>query len=228
MMIDTRYSVLNSFSKYPLLAALLLAACVGGRERARRAPDPHLSRVVPNETIAGEPFQVQPDGAAALVVEGTNLRAGMRVRFGGRVLESSGGEGRISAIVPRELYIEPGMFPVTVEAPEGVVSNSLPFHVVAATGPAPVIGNLYPSEFAAGKPFNVQPDGQSALGIAGERFIPGAVVEIDGEEQISSYGGATSMSAIVPAKFLSRPGRLKIVVRNRDGKRSQPAELILR
>jgi hypothetical protein len=226
MMNGIRYSALIRFA-----AALLLLAttsCVGTRERSRREPDPHLDSLVPSETVAGIAFQTQPSGEAALVARGSNIRPKSRLRFNGRALESQVSPGQISAIVPRELYAREGMFPVSVETADGAVSNSLPFYVLGTSGPPPVIGKLYPSEFEAGKPFNVQPDGQSAMGITGERFLPGAVIEIDGEAQVTAYSGSTQLSALVPPKVIAKPGRHKVVVRNPDGKRSAAAELVLK
>jgi|GEM_PF-1490503 len=226
MMNGIRSSALTRFAAAFL--AFAAAACVGTRERSRRAPDPHLDSLIPVETVAGRSFQTQPNGEAALVALGTNLTPQSRLRFNGRALESQVSEGRISALVPRELYAREGMFPVSVETPDGAVSNSLPFYVLGTTGPPPAVGKLYPSEFEAGKPFNVQPDGRSAMGVTGERFLPGAVIEIDGQEQVTAYSGSTQLSALVPKKIADKPGRHKIVVRNPDGKRSAPAELVLK
>ena len=227
MMNDIRYSVLTKV----LLSifALGLMACVGSRERSRLPPEPHLDQVVPARVGAGLSFQVQPDGRSALIVRGTNLSAKSRIRLNGHVLETSGGDGtQLSAFVPAELLKEPGQFPVSVETPEGQLSNSLPFWVLSSSGPAPEIGKLYPSEYAAGQAFNQQPNGASALGITGANFLPEPVVEINGEPVVTAFGGSDQLSALVPDKFIQKPGRLKITVRNRDGKVSAPAELILK
>jgi hypothetical protein len=232
MMNDTRYSVLTKplLTKALLaLMALSLAACVGSRERSRLPAEPHLDQVLPPRVGAGLTFQVQPDGRSALIVRGTNLSPKSRIRLNGHVLDTSGGDGtQLSAYVPAELIKEPGQFPVSVETPEGQLSNSLPFWVLSNTGPAPEIGKLYPAEYAAGPAFNKQPNGASALGITGQNFLPDPVVEINGEPTVTAFGGSEQLSALVPDKFIQKPGRLKITVRNRDGKVSAAAELILK
>ena len=237
MMNDTRYSALTkdlvtkdlvTKALLPLIA-LALAACVGSRERSRLPAEPHLDQVAPARVAAGMPFQVQPDGRSAIIVRGTNLSPQSRIRLNGHVLETSGGDGtQLNAFVPAELIKEPGQFPVSVETPEGQLSNSLPFWVLSSSGPAPEIGQLYPAEYQAGKPFNQQPGGASALGVTGRNFLPDPVIEINGEATVTAFGGPEQLSALVPDKLIQKPGRLKITVRNRDGKVSAPVELILK
>jgi hypothetical protein len=211
-------------------AALLLstAGCVSRTEREAKPAPPHIDQVSPHQVMAGEPFQAQPGGHSALAIAGTSLRRGARVRLNGQPLETAWGDGtRLSALVPKELTAEPGMYPVTVETPEGQLSNALPLFVLPRTGPAPEIAQLYPAEAEAGKPFNEQPGGLSALGVTGRNFLPNAVLLINGEAQPTSFGGTDQLGCIVPAKLMAHPAELKIVVRNADGKESAAAVLRL-
>jgi hypothetical protein len=220
----------TAFSKWWLVGILIWgSACVSREEREAGSPAPRVDRVVPDKVVAGQPFQVQPGGESAVAVTGENLIAGSRVRLNGEALATAWSEdGRsASAIVPPELFAEPGMYPLSVESPSGQVSNAIPFTVLPKTGPAPVVKRLYPETAVAGKPFNEQPGGKSALGVVGENFLPGAAIEIDGEAQETTFNNTDNVAALVPVKFTSKPRRLRITVRNPDGKRSEPAELIL-
>lgn len=214
------------------LAALIVVsgcACVSREEREAKAPPPRVDRVSPEKVMAGRPFQMQADGQSAVSVAGENIVRGSRVRLNGEVLITAWSEdGRsASAIVPPDKYAQPGMYPLSVESPSGEVSNAIPFTVLPTTGPAPAIRQLYPDKALAGKPFNEQPGGKSALSIAGQNFLPGAAIEIDGEAQETNFNDTDNVAALVPAKFISKPRRLRITVLNPDGKRSDPAALTL-
>lgn len=218
------------FSKWCLALLLVFAcACVSRQEREVRSPSPRLDSAVPAKVLAGKPFQVQADGQSALSVTGENFLRGSRIRLNGEVLATSvNDDGKsASAIVPPDKFAQAGMFPLSVESPSGAVSNAIPFTVLPQTGPAPVVERLYPDATVAGKAFNEQPGGRSALGIVGKNFLPGAVIEIDGESQQTNFNDTDNVAALVPEKFISKPRRLRITVRNPDGKRSETAELTL-
>ena len=218
----------RSYSALVCGVLLALTGCVTKEERTVKGPAPRLDRVIPEKVMAGQPFQVQPGGRSALSVTGENLVKGSRIRVNGQPLETNDGDGRsLNAFVPNELFAEPGLLPVTVETPDAQVSNALPFAVLAKTGPAPVVTQLFPATAPAGKPFNEQPGGKSALGIVGNHFLPGAAILIQGEAVETSFGDVDKLSAIVPAKFLTRPGVLPIAVRNPDGKQSAASPLTL-
>lgn len=209
-------------------AALALASCVTRKEREAKNPPPHIDAITPDKVGVGTPFQVQPDGKSALSVLGTNLRRGSRVRINGQPLETAWGDGSaLSAIVPPELFAKDGVYPVTVEVPEGQLSNAIPFVVLPQSGPAPEITQLFPATTAAGKPFNEQPRGRSALGIVGKNFLPGVVILINGEALETNFGDVDKLAALVPQKFLAQPARLTVTVRNKDGKLSAPSALVI-
>lgn len=220
----------TGFGKWGILLCLIFACdCVTRQERETRSPAPRVDQVVPAKVMAGKPFQVQPDGQSAVSVTGEHFAAGSRIRLNGEAMPTSvSDDGKTaSAVVPPEKYAKPGMYPLSVESPSGAVSNAVPFTVLPQAGPAPVIERLYPETFPAGRPFNEQPGGRSALGIVGKNFLPGAVIEIDGEALETNFVDTDNVAALVPEKFLGKPRRLRVTVRNPDGKRSEPAELTL-
>ena len=218
------------FSKFWIgLLVICGCACVSREEREAKVRPPRINRAFPDKVMAGKPFQVQPDGQSALSVTGENIVAGSRVRLNGEGLATAwSDDGKVaSAIVPPDLFAKPGMYPLSVESPTGEVSNAIPFTVLPQTGPAPVVKRLYPETAVAGKPFNEQPGGKSALGLVGDNFLPGASIEIDGEPQETIFNNTDNVATFVPAKFTSKPRRLRITVVNPDGKRSEAAELTL-
>lgn len=207
-----------------LLALLLTPACVTERERSRPLPAPRLASLGPEIVAAGQPFNVQPDGASALFLTGENLFRGSRVRLNGEPLETSGGADKrsLAAIVPKRLTAAPGVYTVTVEHADGSSSNALLLTVLSVTGPAPSIGALHPDSTRAGEVFNPQPDG-AALAVTGADFRPGVVVWFGGVRLRTFFGGTDRLSALVPAGLLGRTGEVEVVVENPDGKRSAPA-----
>jgi hypothetical protein len=83
----------------------------------RRQPGPvrTISALVPSEARAGEVFQRQPDGRAALAVLGTGLAQGDEIFWDGRRLPTTYGHSRIlTATLPAELLAEPGDIEVTI------------------------------------------------------------------------------------------------------------------
>ena len=110
------------------LVAPLLAASFCGEPAARdpviapgRIRDAGTGRrlvaLVPPEARAGEVFQRQPNGKAALAVLGVGLTRGDVVHWGGRPLETTYASSRlVTAAIPPELLASPGDVPVTIES----------------------------------------------------------------------------------------------------------------
>jgi hypothetical protein len=72
----------------------------------------------------------------------------------------------------------------------------------------------------AGKGFNRQPDGGSALGVTGAGFIPGARVVFGGKEMSTAFTRGNLLSASIPAALAARAGTSEVWVTNPDGKAS--------
>ncbi len=209
-------------------AAAVLGAASCGRNRVAALPEPHLDEVLPAYTVAGRSFNTQQGGEAAMAVRGTTFGAGARIRLDGRPLATAPEDGHtLTAVVPPELYATPGLYPVTVESPEGKLSNALPFVVFDKTGPPPEIRHVFPAKGIAGQLLNPQPNGMSAVSLTGAKFLPDAVVEIQGAAQKTMFVDVDRVTAEVESRLLARPGTWEIVVRNPDGKRSAAAALTL-
>lgn len=219
---------MNKFPALALAAALLLSSCVSEKEKAPSLPQAKIDRVVPDKVVEGQPFQQQPNGASALSILGANLIKGSRIKLNGMPLETASGDGTsLAALVPAEMFAKPGTYPILVETPDGHATNALTFVVLPKTGPAPEIRSLHPDTTAAGKGFNVQPNGISAMGIVGMNFLPGAKILVDGKEMETSFGNVDQLAAIIIPSAFAKPGKFKVVIKNPDGKLSAPKEFIV-
>lgn len=211
---------------FVLLGLTALVSCVSEKEKAPTLPEPRIERLVPDKVVEGQPFQQQPNGQSALSVLGANLVKGSRIKVNGMPLETSSGDGTsLAALVPTEMFAKPGGYVITVETPDGRTTNPLAWTVLGKTGPAPEIRSLHPDTTPAAKPFNVQPNGISAMGIVGINFLPGAKVLMNNKEVETTFGNTDQLGAVVPPEVFAKPGKVQVVILNPDGKRSAPQTL---
>ena len=196
-------------------------SCVSEKEKSPTLPDAKIDKLVPDKVLEGQAFQIQPSGASALSVLGSNLVKGSRIKLNGMPLETASGDGSsLAALVPPEIFAKAGNYIVSVETPDGRSTNTLAWMVLPKTGPAPEIRSIHPDTTVAGKGFNVQPNGISAMGMTGANFLPGAKILFNGKELETSFGGQDQLAVIVPPTEFAKPGKIKITVKNPDGKLS--------
>ncbi len=214
----------------PLLLVFLTAAglsCVSSKERMqplKEMPPPHIDTLSPSSTLAGKGFQVQPSGDSAVSVTGSNFVSASRICFNGKPAATAFGSSAVlTAIVPSELYGQAGAVEVTVENGDGKRSNVASFHVLPASGLAPLISRLVPDSCITGQGFNLQPNGESALAVVGANFVPGAVIYFDTSPLATAFADPGTVTAIVPAHLLKAPRAVNVHVRNPDGKASAPS-----
>jgi peptidoglycan/xylan/chitin deacetylase (PgdA/CDA1 family) len=99
------------------------------RESRPSMPAPVLQRLHPSETSAGADFNVQPNGFSALAVDCENAAPGCAIVFDGRPLVTHYGDATLlTAIVPKELYANPGRAAVRVKNGASI-SNTLVFEI---------------------------------------------------------------------------------------------------
>ena len=214
-----------------LLLSVMLSACVSQEERKAPAnPQLRIDKVMPDKVMAANDFNVQANGMAAMSVVGANLGPGTRIKLNGEPLETTVGiDGKsLAALVPRRFYATAGTFAIAVDRPDGTSSNTLPFVVLPNTGPAPSITQLFPDSAQAGKAFNVQPDGASAMGMTGANFLPTAKILLNGEAQLTNFGDIDKLGFIFPARFFANKGVVKVTVKNPDGKVSAAVDFAVK
>lgn len=211
------------------LLGLATTGC-GGPKRGESAANPtdiKIERLEPGSTGITLPFNVRADGQAVLAVFGPNLPADSTVFWNEQQLETTGGGTFVAAVVPSNLYQAPGTASITVRSLVGVRSNALEFRTYDKTGPQPKIVQLYPNATTIGKGFNLQPDGKSAVGVAGEDFLPGVRLVGDGQTLKTVFGNGTGISAIIPDAIISSAGAHRIWAINPDGKASNQMEFLV-
>ncbi len=79
---------------------------------------------------------------------------------------------------------------------------------------------MYPTSAVAGKGFNQQPDGASALGVNGAGFLPGVKAFFGGKEMRTAFGRTDYISVAIPAALAVRAGASEMWLTNPDGKTS--------
>ena len=214
-----------------VLFFVLLTACVSKEERSAPANPPlRIDKVMPDKVMAANDFNVQTNGIAAMSVVGANLGPGTRIKLNGEALETTvGADGKsLAALVPRRFYATAGTFAIAVDRPDGTSSNTLPFIVLPNTGPAPSITQLFPDSTEAGKGFNVQSDGTSAMGMTGANFLPTAKIQLNGEPQATNFGDIDKLGFLFPAKYFAKRGVVKVTVKNPDGKVSAAVDFVVK
>jgi hypothetical protein len=193
----------------------------GGRQGPKEVLAPRIEKLAPPSTTAGKGFQVQPSGESAVSVIGSNFTSASQICFNGKpAVTAFGGDTGLSAAVPAELYSREGTIAVTVVNADGRISNAVSFQVFPVAGPPPQLSRTWPDSCVIGRGFNVQPNGGSALGVAGSNFLPGARIYLDETPLETAFGGGTALSGMVPASLLRAPRTAKIRVKNPDGKTS--------
>lgn len=84
-----------------------------------------------------------------------------------------------------------------------------------AAASAPKIDSLQPNYTSRKTPFNLQPDGQSALAVSGKNIPAGSILLWNGQPLKTSVG-ATFVAASVPANFYETPGTVSITLKAGD------------
>lgn len=86
----------------------------------------------------------------------------------------------------------------------------------------PVISSLTPAGTVEKTPFQVQPDGTSAISVTGQNFEAGTVVFANGQKLDSVFGNPTWVTATMPPQLFAKAGIVAIKVIASDGKESDP------
>ncbi|MFN0086161.1 MAG: IPT/TIG domain-containing protein [Blastocatellia bacterium] len=160
-------------------------------------------------TISGlSPASVIVKGPSfTLTVTGADFINGAFVRVNGvaRVTEYVSATQLRATILAQDIN-ETGAVAITVQnpAPSGGVSNALSLPVV---NPAPVIGGINPQSAAVGSV-------AFTLTVTGSNFVPGAMVQWNGVNRITTFLNVSQLSAQIPASDLQTAGTASIRVVN--------------
>lgn len=160
---------------------------------------PTITRLNPNTVVAGS-------GEVAVAVTGGGYVNGSVVQVNGSGVQTSfGSSSALEAVIPASLTNAVGNLSVRVINPGNVESNTVNF---AVTAPTPAITRVVPGTVNAGSSVPV------TLAITGTGFVNGSSVQFNGSGLETSFGSATSLSAVVPVSALATAGNATIRVVN--------------
>jgi head-tail adaptor len=182
----------------------------------------------PNAVQVGQPFNVQPDGASAIWVRASrNIPGDSRIRLGDSILNTSIHAAFATAGVPISIIQQAGNLPVSLVGPDGKPrSNIASLEVTVADVQLLEIVALGPNPVQVGQPFNLQPDGASAIWVRGSRNIPSDSRIRLGDSILNTTIQGALATAGVPISIIQQAGNLPVSLVGLDGKpRSDIASL---
>ncbi|MBS1831858.1 MAG: hypothetical protein JST65_04050, partial [Acidobacteria bacterium] len=160
---------------------------------------PTITRLNPNTIVAGS-------GEVTVAVTGGGYVSGSIVQVNGNGVQTSfGSSSALEAVIPANFTNAVGTLSVRVVNPGNVQSNAANF---AVTAPTPAITRVVPGSINAGSSVPV------TLAITGTGFVNGSSVQFNGNGIETSFGSATSLTAVVPASALATAGNATIRVVN--------------
>ncbi len=100
-----------------------------------------------------------------------------------------------------------------------VPANSpTPAEPLPSSGGPLTLTAIYPATTKAGRPFNVQPNGTAALGVACTGTPSGAVTLVIGNRELSTvHGTGCGYTTTVPAEVFATPGTYPVYLKHGGG-----------
>jgi uncharacterized repeat protein (TIGR03803 family) len=165
---------------------------------------PAIQSINPQQVTAGA-------SSFTLSVLGSNFLPGAAVTFGTSSFPTAWqSTSQLSATVPAVLVATAGTIQVSVTNPgvSGLISNSMPFTVVAPNNPVPVITvPLVPASLPAGAI-------SQTLTINGKGFLPSSTVTFNSVSHGTFYLSSTQLTITLTSADLATPGSYPVVVTN--------------
>jgi uncharacterized protein (TIGR03437 family) len=169
-------------------------------------PVPAITSLNPSSINAGS-------GAFTLALSGTNFVNGAVVRWNGsdRATTFVSAAQLTAAILASDISSS-GTATLTVFNPPssgggGGLSNAVSFTINVAPNPVPVLTSLNPATAQAG-------GAGFTLTVNGSNFVSGATVRWNGANRTTTFGGATQLTAQIPATDLASAGTANVTVFN--------------
>jgi peptidoglycan/xylan/chitin deacetylase (PgdA/CDA1 family) len=160
--------------------------------------NPQITSLDPNYASVG--------GAAfSLTVLGSKFVNGSKVRWNGadRTTTYVSATQLRAAIAAADITVV-GTIPVTVQNPNGGISNAMSFEI---RGPQPVLVSLTPSWVNAGGP-------AFTLTVDGSNFVTGSKVRWSGSDRTTTFVSSTELLAAIPASDIAAAGSATVTVSN--------------
>jgi hypothetical protein len=90
------------------------------------------------------------------------------------------------------------------------------------------IERLYPAETRAGVPFNIQPNGNSAISVVGAGLLRSDAIYWNGVRLPTVFGSPALLTAEVPAALLGTPATVTVEVRSADAPKAPAGSAVFR
>ncbi len=164
------------------------------------APLPVLGSINPDNAVAGT-------AGPPLVVFGAGFVEASVVQIDGAPLPTEFvSDKELHTTLPSSKLLAAGTLNVAVGTapPGGGLSATATFTV---NNPIPQLTLIAPQSVAVGA-------AATALTVSGNQFVTGAAISFDGNALATTYGSLTSLSATIPASFLTASGNHTVVVKN--------------
>lgn len=193
---------------------------------ADKAPPPELVALEPDFVLVGVGCNVQATGESAIAIRAEHAAPDTVLVLGDRRLVTTrASETYLTSLVPLALVSSPGVYAAYLSSWTGesdklewVVGTAEEGERRLAERVQPVdkplrLLRLHPAQTGAGVGFNLQSDGGSAIGIECENALAGTVIVFDGKPLMTSYGGESMLTAVIPPAMLARQGEYRVVLR---------------
>jgi hypothetical protein len=174
------------------------------------APTPAISNVNPGSVNAGSTVDI------TIAITGSGFVEGSSVLFNGSGIETSfGSRTSLSAVIPVGQLANPANATIQVVNPGDLRSNTVQFQIlgplsVTAINPTTIVGG-------GNTPANIS--------VTGVGFVNGSTVMLGSNALSTSFGSATSLSAVIPPNLLATAGTFGISVSNPNGAVSNSVNL---
>jgi hypothetical protein len=173
------------------------------------APAPVISRITPSSVNAGTTVDL------TISVVGTGFVEGSSVQFNGRGVETTyEGATSLSAVIPYTELDTPGPALIRVENPGDVHSNTVLFQILGSLS----VTAVSPAAIVAGGAQNIR------ITVTGVGFVSGSIVVFNGTALFTTFGSATSVTAVLPPDLTASAGAFGVSVRNPNGAVSNAVE----
>lgn len=188
-------------------AALLLTASASAIVHAAPNAPFQLTKLYPTTARVGERFNYQPtkqENALSARYTG-QAPIGTSLVFNGHILSSVQANNVISALIPSSYLSKPGSYSVYLEY-HNLRSNTLTFKLI----PGIRLQTLYPAAVRVGEKFNYQSKyKENALSVSFKNAPIGTHI-VFGGHVLSSTWNKSVISALVPAKYLDKAGKIPV------------------
>jgi hypothetical protein len=156
-----------------------------------------IQSITPISTVAGGPM-------FSLAVTGSGFNTSSQVRWNGMGRTTTFNSATsLSATITAADIATPGT--AMVQVFNGAMgSNPVTFTII---NPSPVISGINPNSAVAGGP-------AFTLTVGGSGFVSGSVVRWNGQNRMTTFGSATSLTAMIPASDIAAAGPRTVTVLN--------------